>query len=877
MGSVRHIFRKAFSGLRLGKCGDRGDRKTLCDEGEPRGGGEFPGACSSVGQNSGKGSYVGRGSYTVVTAAYNVQEYLSEYFESILGQTLSPDRLRVIVVDDGSTDDTASVAKRWADAFPDRITCVCKDNGGPASARNVGLSYVETDWVTFIDADDYVAEDYFEQVDRAIFAHADVNLLCCKPIIVNEAKSETENTHPLRYRFENGTVYFAAMDESIYPIMNMAQSFMKTSLIRGFGLVCDEELRPNFEDAHFIGKYLACLQEGLVGFASEAIYYYRKRKNGTSLIDTAWDKLERLTVVPERGYLDLARYAKKMRGHVPRNIQQTLLYDLSWYFKHFVGREDRCRNLVQLGGAPQLHETLRAIFSYIEIQQLLDCPPRYLPFVYKAAIAREYMGLDIGDQTLRLRRVGLVANELQLESFSPDLSFWLNGERAFPFVSKAVVKDFFGKPFLRKWIQWFNYDDPEDVLTVTCARGNPVSLVCRAKKIDRSVVIRELLDVQKRSWKKYQSENLWIVMDRDTQADDNGEHFYRYLLANHSEQQCVFALRKDSPDWHRLEAEGFRLIDFGSSDYERMLRKCSCIISSHADPYVYSYFGDSFYGSKKYVFLQHGVTKEDISNWIGELPITKMLTATRPEYESIVEEGSPYSLTKHEVVLTGLPRYDALLRRKQNQVQRRKTLLFAPTWRLGAAGPLLERSNERGLNEDFADTAYCRSLAAFLENDEVRRFAGENQLQLVFFPHVNVLPYIEQGYLKVPSCYEIGTCAKKSIQEYLAEAAVFVTDFSSLAFDAAYLDTPCIYYQDSDASVYRDAQGRVEGYFNYTRDGFGPVASSVGGVVGELRMLASHDFVSNEQYHERAAEAFAFRDDQNCERAYRAVLGEGWL
>ena len=44
-------------------------------------------------------------------------------------------------------------------------------------------------------------------------------------------------------------------------------------------------------------------------------------------------------------------------------------------------------------------------------------------------------------------------------------------------------------------------------------------------------------------------------MDRDTQADDNGEHFYRYMMRNHPEQRCLFALRKESPDWKRLAQE----------------------------------------------------------------------------------------------------------------------------------------------------------------------------------------------------------------------------------------------------------------------------------------------------------------------------------
>lgn len=62
-------------------------------------------------------------------------------------------------------------------------------------------------------------------------------------------------------------------------------------------------------------------------------------------------------------------------------------------------------------------------------------------------------------------------------------------------------------------------------------------------------------------------------MDRDYEADDNAEHLYRYIMQNHPEREIVFALRKESLDWERLEKEGFNLVEFGSFEFERIIKK----------------------------------------------------------------------------------------------------------------------------------------------------------------------------------------------------------------------------------------------------------------------------------------------------------------
>lgn len=88
---------------------------------------------------------------SVIIPAYNAQAYLRDCLESVLAQTYTD--WEAIIVDDGSTDSTASIALEYADR-DDRFRVVRKSNGGLADARNFGLGHVRGEWVTFLDSDD---------------------------------------------------------------------------------------------------------------------------------------------------------------------------------------------------------------------------------------------------------------------------------------------------------------------------------------------------------------------------------------------------------------------------------------------------------------------------------------------------------------------------------------------------------------------------------------------------------------------------------------------------------------------------------------------------------------------------------------------------
>ena len=90
---------------------------------------------------------------SVIVPAYNIGPYLSRSLDSLLAQTYQ--NLEIIVVDDGSADNTAAVMREYAEKH-DNIRTIFKENGGVTSARLRGVRESTGDWIAFMDGDDYV-------------------------------------------------------------------------------------------------------------------------------------------------------------------------------------------------------------------------------------------------------------------------------------------------------------------------------------------------------------------------------------------------------------------------------------------------------------------------------------------------------------------------------------------------------------------------------------------------------------------------------------------------------------------------------------------------------------------------------------------------
>ena len=139
----------------------------------------------------------------IIVPIYNVESYLEKCIDSILSQTYG--YLRVILVDDGSTDRCGFICDAYAQK-DDRVTTIHRLNGGLSAARNSGLStlfnfHSPGEYVTFVDGDDYVTPDYIDFLYRLLCNyHADISQ-CGHYVVFSDTKVIDKNVHHATYVF----------------------------------------------------------------------------------------------------------------------------------------------------------------------------------------------------------------------------------------------------------------------------------------------------------------------------------------------------------------------------------------------------------------------------------------------------------------------------------------------------------------------------------------------------------------------------------------------------------------------------------------------------------------------------------------------------
>lgn len=98
---------------------------------------------------------------SVIVPVYNVEQYLSRCIDSVLAQTFTD--FELLLIDDGSKDNSGIICDEYA-GKDKRIRVFHKENGGVSSARNLGLDVACCEWITFIDSDDYVEDNFLEEL-----------------------------------------------------------------------------------------------------------------------------------------------------------------------------------------------------------------------------------------------------------------------------------------------------------------------------------------------------------------------------------------------------------------------------------------------------------------------------------------------------------------------------------------------------------------------------------------------------------------------------------------------------------------------------------------------------------------------------------------
>ena len=213
--------------------------------------------------------------FSVIISIYNTGKYLYDSINSLVNQTINFNKIQIILVNDGSTDNSEEMCLKYKNLYKN-IFYIKIEHGGLSKARNVGLKYAKGKYINFLDPDDKWDYRAFKHVLLFFKLYKEIDFLAGR---LKFFELE-ENYHPLDYKFyKTRIVNLSEEYNSIH--LSAASSFFKKSFMKGKHF---EECFLPGEDIRFINNYL--LINPIMGLVKEAIYYYRRRADSSSIVQT---------------------------------------------------------------------------------------------------------------------------------------------------------------------------------------------------------------------------------------------------------------------------------------------------------------------------------------------------------------------------------------------------------------------------------------------------------------------------------------------------------------------------------------------------------------------------------------------------------------
>ena len=209
---------------------------------------------------------------SVIIPVYNTASFLERCIDSILSQSYND--LEVLLIDDGSTDDSGAICDRYADR-DGRVRVIHKENGGVSSARNKGLDNAKGEWICFVDSDDELMSTGLELFGKGISSAVDM-------VMAGYKTYDDDNNCQLVYSNETCVSYIIssqqAISELFAPTHYKYQGYVFTKLFRA-SVIKDHSLRFNEEvffneDRLFVAQFICTAKRDVFYTTSPTYKYY---------------------------------------------------------------------------------------------------------------------------------------------------------------------------------------------------------------------------------------------------------------------------------------------------------------------------------------------------------------------------------------------------------------------------------------------------------------------------------------------------------------------------------------------------------------------------------------------------------------------------
>jgi len=839
---------------------------------------------------------------TVIVPVYNAAPWLPRFVASLTNQTFKD--FEVLFVDDASSDLSNKILSGYASVDPRFKLLRLSQNSGCGAARNLGIQKAVGETICFADPDDLLPETSLE-VRYAAYRQHNAIVRACHDEIGYDGSIRNHETRPdkLPELFSPAT---EAERVGINPFLCAHWTWLfPTELLRRRKIFNGENMRTA-EDIILLNKLF--FHVGRMVWIPDTVYYWMKHEESLSTTRYTAEHYENYFQCCDVFYREAGKhhrmeladrffdgYLTLYPGHLLVQATQgksdeldaqkliTAMARISERYAVF----QRCsevmrRNPTHYAGLYRLMVILQsgnqsALMRLVESQQAFNRMMEEKRFdVVRASGWSPIVAFDKLD-----REGGLVRARYHFCDIVPEERFLCCGRDCEPAYAKnRSVHAGDGYRIFERilWLPLPTGDDGRIALTIA---GQDSGLNHTSQQLHAAFAPRPLNDAafppQVRALRRLavspviqkKFKDAWLFIDKDTEADDNAEHLYRWVQCNNPEINAWFVLSEFSHDWSRLEAEGFKLIAHGSMEHGALFLTCAKLISSQMDNYIFSPLDEQYYSDfckPKFICLPHGVTKDDVSQWFNSIPFDLFIAATYAEAASITDDGTPYLMSDKEVRLGGFPRYDKWL----EPIKTENMIFVMPTWRADLVGAWDGKGQRREHNPNFYASSFVKAWKEFFADPQLEDILQNFGYSIVFFSHPGFEDYVRD--MPFPDFVEKSSKRQGSIVEVMQKSNVLITDFSSVAYDMAYMGKPVLYYQYEKKAHFVKSQAWKSGYIDYETMGFGPVCHDKQTLLAELKRTLKTGCTTSPRYIERIKHTFAYHDQGCCRRSFEFIM-----
>ncbi len=761
---------------------------------------------------------------SVIVPSYNTAHFLPECIGSVLAQTLTA--LELIVVDDGSTDDSSSILRMF-EKRDSRVTALCLEHVGVADARNAALKIARGAFITFLDSDDIVPPSAYERLVSAAERHK-------AEIVTGIAESFNSNrrwVNPQMQEVRNNATCTTTLTDSpaLARDASPCNKIISRALIERMELQFPAGIGIR-EDLHFVIRAYAAASR--VTVLPDIVYHYRLRDdNGAQsqtqimvpkvLFDLMWVHDDTLRRLPDA-----------LNGDVKEIFSQGIVGNIAHRLRHVVATQtpDEARDLLTT-----VSSFLKTLSSGV-ITSLTGADFVLASLLCAARVdsARLFCAVD---SSLGMAEV--------IGAAGGQLGTGLVG---------ALVD------YQQRWIH--RLQARVSLLEGRRRRFRKPAKVFARNRRSISGVLTPLLLVARTSIgpSRDSGERVWVVGERrGISAQDTGWSFFCYLQKNRPDVRSFFLT--SSEVYASLESRENVLV-FDTAPAIQKLRQAEAIIYSDCGLDLSPYW-DRMVGRLNPnvvgCFLQHGIIA--LNGMRGFYNASSMrsrndvldvfVTSSRYEAQTVVDR---LGHDKKAVKVTGLSRFDHL----PTAPSTGRDILLMPTWRTWL------RSTS---GSAFYISEYFQRYASLVRSPRLSKLLADHDTRVVFCPHFAIAAQFAQLFSDIPRIRVVDSSVE-SLQNLVRDCGMLITDYSSVAFDFVYQHKPVLHYM-FDRPKWRAVNGTVG--VDFDRDLPGRALSSEDGLLDELERLVSGGMMASDEQEARGQRFFEFRDQNNCQRIAEAI------